>query len=493
MDPRDNSIQNREKGWGKIVLTWRVSAFIELPPGKETIQETLHSDAFRTDADSRSYWSVPERLVDMRWLSDRRRETTGEAEETGFALYMELEYRLYRMVTTLGEWAGGCGKSIEKLRESRDAQDDVLLNQWRPEMPFLLKGFSDAEEGAGPVFSAKDLDRLYGMAGEFSQIHVTDARKRNLQRSAQKLQQNLQKTYGTGLEQQLSLGLFSAEELRVTFALAKDFCKKAYDFLDNQAWREENPEIRKLRELEEHIQKVRSDWRPEGEDRWSEQYQRSLWTGLQLLADDACSAVNGTRDGRTASIKELLQRVDDAIQSLQISPKRKTILHDQYIKDSSRCVALLDIRKGPRVMAFSGFWDCEDPQTQRALGCTASAAEAFREISRRLNVELAIFSTGVVDRIIRCKIGKSLRMEEYGPMRRELPPAFEKAKAGVVKSGYSCCERKILAEIAARGGVGASAAAALYVKFQPCLSCYGALTNWTHTNGIQLTVDYPEI
>jgi len=50
-----------------------------------------------------------------------------------------------------------------------------------------------------------------------------------------------------------------------------------------------------------------------------------------------------------------------------------------------------------------------------------------------------------------------------------------------------------LAEVASRGGIKTPTDAELYVKFQPCLSCYGALTDWSQANAIRLTIDYPEM
>ena len=170
-----------------------------------------------------------------------------------------------------------------------------------------------------------------------------------------------------------------------------------------------------------------------------------------------------------------------------------TSFYYKYIKDKKRCVALLDIQNGPRILAFSGFWDCVDTQVQNTLGCSANNLVAFQNISSYIKGDLAIFSADVVDRIIRCKIDRNLHLIQYGPMRAELPSVFDKKQADSIKKDYSCCERKILAEVASRGGIKTPTDAELYVKFQPCLSCYGALTDWSQANAIRLTIDYPEM
>lgn len=494
MDSRDHFIEDTDIRHGKIVLTWRASAFIESLPNEMTIQEVLHSNTFDTKADIRSYWSVPERLVDIRWLSDRQRGIEQDLEDGSFSSYVKLEYRLYRIVTALGELVDSCGKTIKKFNENLSTQDDNLLSKWQPEEPFLLRCFLEAGEENGTTLSAEDLSQLYEMAKEFSHIHVTDARRKNLQRSAQKLQKDLEKTYGSDLGEPSSLELFHSKERQVTYNRVRDFSKKVYDFLVNQAWREENPALRRLSELEEYIRKVHPDWKPEGTDRWSEHYQKSLWSGLQSLADDACQMINGNGTvGSASSIEDLLKRVDNAIQTLDLSPKEKTNLYNEYIKDKKRCVALLDIQNGPRILAFSGFWDCVDTQVQNTLGCSANNLVAFQNISSYIKVDLAIFSADVVDRIIRCKIDRNLHLIQYGPMRAELPSVFDKKQADSIKKDYSCCERKILAEVASRGGIKTPTDAELYVKFQPCLSCYGALTDWSQANAIRLTIDYPEM
>ena len=89
---------------------------------------------------------------------------------------------------------------------------------------------------------------------------------------------------------------------------------------------------------------------------------------------------------------------------------------------------------------------------------------AFQNISSYIKVDLAIFSADVVDRIIRCKIDRNLHLIQYGPMRAELPSVFDKKQADSIKKDYSCCERKILAEVASRGGIKTPTDAELYVK-----------------------------
>lgn len=90
MDSRDHFIEDTDIRHEKIVLTWRASAFIESLPNEMTIQEVLHSNTFDTKADIRSYWSVPERLVDIRWLSDRQRGIEQDLEDGSFSSYVKI-------------------------------------------------------------------------------------------------------------------------------------------------------------------------------------------------------------------------------------------------------------------------------------------------------------------------------------------------------------------------------------------------------------------
>lgn len=104
-----------------------------------------------------------------------------------------------------------------------------------------------------------------------------------------------------------------------------------------------------------------------------------------------------------------------------------------------------------------------------------------------------MFSTAVVESAHRYDLDKECNLMKQGPLQKET--AFVTSnlmKIGEVKRLYSCCERKILAELLARGKL-ATKSAILYVKFVPCLSCYGALREWVDAYNIQFYLDCPKL
>ena len=67
-------MEQRYEEPGSLELNWRVRRFLPGLPEEgddRPVQEILEAQDFVSDAAVRQYWSVPERLLDLRWLSER--------------------------------------------------------------------------------------------------------------------------------------------------------------------------------------------------------------------------------------------------------------------------------------------------------------------------------------------------------------------------------------------------------------------------------------
>lgn len=491
MDEQEGRMDRRTDEPGKLILRWKVSSFLPLleeeqPP--RILEETLYSKDFRSEADIRGYWSVPERLVDLRWAAERQgmdgvlRPGSRGAEFDG---YFAMEYDLYRIVTTIGEWGGACGKSVEAINDSRDSLS-ALEELRRREEPFLRECALQQERPSG--FSNEELRRLFRITEELLALDVPDSRRGGLRGTVKSFRTSYRQAFREG-EEAYESSLYPPEQMQPLYRLAAEFSRRLLDFMENPTWRESQGAALKLQELVKAVRKIQPDWSPAGEDFRSAAYQQSLWEGLQSSADAVCGVINDTGPSGSFTAEALLQRVSRAVDLLGLSKRQETKLWKDYTKDTGRCVALLDVSGGGRTMAFSGYFDCEDNQAHSLLSCvtsekTTELIDAFRAVCRCLRADLAVLSAGVVDRMRRSELDNRFQIRLSGPLRAEMA-----AGAGVpfLKKSYSCCERKILAELEPRNYTDTSAS--LYVKFQPCFSCYGVLREWMNANRIGLTLD----
>ncbi len=485
---------------GKILLRWKVSAFLPIRPDFEPLQileEPLYARDFPSEAAALAYWSAPERLVDIRWIQTRRNREESflqGSEDLSFGRCLELEYQLYRVVSTLGTWCGICGKNIEKLLDGSQRMRS-LLQTLEEDMEFLQMCAARRTREARLSFSADELTQLYRSAELFSQADISDSRTKELKAAAKRFLQRTRRLFGGEPFSHLSLLTFTPGELRPVFESAANFSEKAVDFLRNPLWREQQTPILKLRNLAERIQKILPEWNPAEADEHSEVYHRSLWTGLQAAADNICEVINGgAAEPVPASVEILLQRVNEIITRLNLRTHDNSKSWNAYVRDHGRCIALLDTRSGTQIMAFSGYLDCEDVQVQKAFPGSGSLEmlNGFQQISKNLGAVLASFSSDVVDRILRCELNPTVQLTARGPLRTELSTASGEQQLAFLRKSYACCERKILAKSESLGRTNRLGPSVLHVKFEPCLSCYGVIQRWMKLYGISLALDYPK-
>lgn len=476
---------------GRLDLRWSARTFLpDLTKEDDgpTVREVLDGRDFAAHSGVRQYWSVPERLLDLRWLTER--PETPEAS----ARYRQAEHTLCRVVATLAAWCGSAWRDTERLR--RDRADDEAWNRLRERYePLLRRCAARKRNGALREFSESELLRLYQLLRELPPLPASVRRGRPFRAAALRLRKDLEGTFGLALEREKSLRLFTGEDLQRNAEAATDFCEKALDFLEGALWRRELSAARRLEKLSVCLDQAAPGLPPAEGDVWSEVYHNALWLRLQTVADGVCGRINGAPGEPPCAVDTLLERVEVVWKTLKAGSLVKISLRE-YAADGSRCAALLETEGGRRIVAFSGYLDCQDPQTRELLldqTRSGSAADAFQRIAADLGAELAVHTPGVVDRVARYGVDRNCRLTAAATLRRELDAGVPNQKQrDFLKRSYGCCERKILAH-GARRGEGAPSWAVLHVKFAPCMNCYAALRQWADGEGIRLTLDCPEL
>lgn len=485
--------QNLEKR--KLRLEWHTFTFLpqmtESNQVPQVIEEFLNFEAIAPDFDWKMYWSVPERLLDIRWLQSRLNRNFAEMETQEDDLFEKIvtcEFWLYRVVRTFGEWTSTYEKCLQKMDQEKEER---LWESFWEENKSLLEPYG-GRQNIEKQLTEDGLGDLYHIAKEIQDLRIPDSRKSELLKAAKRYTAEVEQTFGRNAENSLSLKLLLPDAQQELVEAALDFSSKAVDFFTNLRWRKDSSSVEQLRKLARKIQSAASDWHPAEGDVQSLEYKTSLWSGIQLVADEICNKINRVnqiRGQEPTSIENILDRVKDAAKQLGLRDNVQKLLKE-YSMDGKRCVALLEL-DGAKVMSFSGFWDCEDAQAQKVLKCVLDnkVLEAFQKIAQNMNAELAGLSDGVVDKIMRYILDPTFQFSEHGPLRSEL--SAPSSNSPFLKKSYSCCERKILASNNVQSN-HTPQEAILHIKFVPCLTCYGALRKWIDDTHVKFRIDYPK-
>ena len=476
---------------GRLELCWTTRSFLPgLPETEElrTVREALDGRDFAGREAVRQYWSVPERLLDLRWLTER--PETPAAEER----YRRAEHTLYRVVATMASWSGSVQRDTERLRRDWTG-DEAWGRLWEKYEPLLRRCAVRRRSGTTRVFSESELIRLYQLLLDLTPLPAAVRRGRPFRTAAAHLRRALEETFGLALEREKSLRLFTGEDLQRNAEAAVDFCEKAVAFFEGALWRRELSAAKRLEKLSAYLDRTVPGLPSAEGDVWSEAYHNALWMRLQTVADRVCRQISGEPGEPPVTLETLLERVEEVWKTLKSGSPVKTSL-GEYAADGSRCAALLETDGGTRIMAFSGFLDCQDAQTCRLLldpAGSGSAAGVFQSIAAGLRAELAVHSPGVVDRMARYGVDRNCRLAPAATLRRELDAGTpDRKQQDFLKKSYACCERKILAH-GAQHGMAVRGWAVLRMKSAPCMDCYAALRQWADDGGIRLTLDCPEL
>lgn len=504
----DNINYLRENGEWAITLTWDLHifapyAFTQESYGQErTIPDTIREVLYAAkNSGNEDYWSVGERLLDLRWVQEcitRRDDAelyenswdTGQSAEfdnLSYA-YMKAESGLFYIVSTFRKWLDTAAKNWPELINLKYAEEAVAEKEAK-QVVMKLEDLINRTE-ADPSGLIESYEDIVKAAELVKKIKASDGRKRNLKRTCDDLIRAIGEFERLQRSQDPSQ---SGQEIKVG-NLFLEFMGKAKDFFENPQWRNKNPAVAAIKKLQQSIQVFWKEYHFIDVDGIVQDSDRMiLQHGLQTASDLLLEELFREQDGRTA-IERLQRKIDGVIEKIKQCATKPTKKLEDYFSDKKRCVALIDIYRGDlkntveRIIAFSGYFDCEDAELRSKVNGSEDHIEAFQKIADKLGAELAYFSADVVDRVKRYELDGKLKLTARGPLRKELG-----IQAKDLKREYSCCERKILAKMEINGRKISHCNAYILVKFMPCILCYGALDEWKKTNHLAIDLRYPRL
>ena len=403
-----------------IRLNWNIYRFVPISSNVEnhqTICEILDSKDFCNKSAIQNYWSVPEKLVDMRWLLDSTDgDLDGQARqnENTFFKYMELEYGFYCIIATLGSWLSDYTKIIEHLKRFQK-KENTLKEYWEGNRELFIECIRQLTNGelSDDEAITQILEPLYKAAKKMYSLPIANYHKKSLKVSAKQFCKKFEEN------KFYLLGNSFLAEKELVFELATDFSNKNIDFFTNFLWRKDEWAIKKLKQLVAKIKRILPQWTPADSEEWSKEYICSIWEGLQTAATSICNHINHSQPENPMSLEKMLECVKKEMEKLDL--KHSESHFKKYAQDKKRCVALLQAGK-KRIMSFSGFWDCEDDEARNVLNGQfyVDVIEAFHNISQACQAKLAILSSEVVDDIIRYELDSKCQLVQKGPLRDEL-------------------------------------------------------------------------
>ena len=515
---RDNvNDSNREREWS-IELTWDLRTFAPYAASalkKEEpweLKEILWGSDLPKTSNKNDYWSAAERLLDLWWLKrcdDHRNDyiftenPLNVGQPTEFDVlsqeFVRAESGIAYIVGTFRNWLYTAEKNWPEL-ESLGRMEDVKtiesaeqavkalegIFQWsRTNKDILIEHYGKIEEAA----------RLVG------RVTVRDSRKKSLQDIAGALIRNIEIAERMRREKEPN----QADQYQKVYDLFQKFFEKSKDFFENKVWRKESKAVTEIEKLEQSVQVLWNDYRSINmSSAISAEDQINLQTGMQKAADQICKMLFAAK-GREMKLEELQQKIDEAVARMKSCKIRWNGNIKKYFSDTSRCVALIDVYDREfsltgdsieRIIAFSGFLDCEDAELRRKLNKQERMSEqeeklmdAFQEIGNSLHARVARLSKEVVDNIKSYYIDDSLELNEEGPLRKEIG----KQNIHDIKRKYACCERKILSQMEADHRRIVHCNANVLVKFEPCIRCYCALKEWKWENALSVRLQVPKL
>lgn len=508
---------NREQDWS-IELTWDLHTFAPYAASalkKEKpweLKESLWGSDLPKTSNKNGYWSAAERLLDLWWLKrcdDYRNDFifTGNPLNIGQPAefdvlsqeFVRAESGIAFIVGTFRNWLYTAEKNwpeLQRLSEEETAE--------------VIESAEQAVEALERIFQRSRTDKNiliehYGAIEEAAKlvgrVTVRDSRKKSLQNIAEALVRNIEIAERMRREKAPN----QADQDQKVYDLFQKFFEKGKDFFENKMWRKESKAVTEIENLEQSVQVLWNDYRsisisigmfPEA--------RANLQNGMQKAANQICETLF-TAKGGEMRFEELQQKIDEAVARMKSCKIRWNGNIKKYFSDTSRCVALIDVYDREfsltgdsieRIIAFSGFLDCEDAELRRKLNKQERMSEqeeklmdAFQEIGNSLHARVARLSKEVVDNIKSYYIDDSLELNEEGPLRKEIG----KQNIHDIKRKYACCERKILSQMEANHRRIVHCNANILVKFEPCIRCYCALKEWKWENALSVRLQVPKL
>lgn len=518
--------KKKKRGDGnEIYLRWDPRGFL---PGNfewqgegqeiRSVEERILLDQIGSwpDSEIQDYWSAPEKLLDLGWIlyksmtldeerytprpqSHFEEEQPNPPEES----LILLEFHYHTIVQNLLYNIKQCRESLEKVRQ---LPDEELASRWRERC-------QEIEEAC------------QGKTGE-ELVRILSNYKYEVQRMARQVEEleggnrrwNAMITSAQVLLRREDRG----EEEYAYLMLA--FIRALHAVLKEERWWTQFTPGAYLEEMRNRILR----WLEEdlsGETREEEQ-QRGIFRGMSVLSvsfpglfwrmvqravDRLCAFLcqpelpgKEPSEEKPSGEETFLQKIDRIINDIPDNEKPQTLL-DAYKTDGRRCVALLELDGKEQFIAFSGFWDVEDEEIRRYLAKQKSkqpaskqpankqpaiednALAAFKRIceafdveqhkSNGKSIELVTFAYNpkthyeIKQYIFYYAQDRHLRFQPVRNMKQDI---LQNVEVSHVKKDYACCERKLLAHLAATHR-GAEHCSYLVVKFEPCVQCHAAL------------------
>lgn len=474
-----------------VQMHWNVSAFLPVKDDTKVITEALYPQYFGNDYGEEAFWSVLERAVDIRWITSKAGMLDNEEEPATFRMYQSLELGLFHIVSQFGRWSVALDKVTTTL--SRSIHDKIdFVDYWDAYRSNIL------EVQKGDVDELTVVDLMRDAIEAFVHINFK------------------------GKDSQYKYLKSIAEEF-----IRNHDASKAIQFAGNvQGFLAKQLQIKITGKHWDTIKQIYSMQQKIVPDRLSANLVNQLHDAVQQSVDTCCMQLNSVNGQQRSDYwaRDIQNKIDEVMLNLGLASDtldREKRLFDEYAINGKRCVALCtDTANLIGMLAFSGYFDCQDQEVIEVLGLNErnnrEITRNMEEVCRCLDVgnrevSLVKLNTGCVDYIERYEVGEDLQFLPSGPMRREIKEIKDylaantgiksekelsdiaKRHYGLLKKEYACCERKILAidtpVLLAYEGYDVSNLT-LYVKFRPCIRCYGAITAF-NGHGTNMTVRYP--
>ncbi|MBR5022564.1 MAG: hypothetical protein IKY18_05140 [Oscillospiraceae bacterium] len=486
---KENSSEAEDK---TLKLKWYIPRFLPFTPENRNIpvhaQELLDPNNFRTPELTANYWSVPEILTEMRWVLQRAGKIDVEQDEEYFReyggmnrAYTHLLVYFRYIVTMLGIQSAQYWKVREVLE--RIYQDKkAYVDYWIKYRHKLGCDISKSSENMGIIIDFLSLPELVGN-------QLFEEAKRHAE-----------------FLSPIVYGGWKKAEFAPQYV---EFCNTVRIFFKeylNQT--EERLAGRTLYTVARWIKRGLSVFNKSADfpkaDKWNAQYVKSIWGGLEQIADCLSDLFNNCSqeddngfcpkclsygDDYFSSANNMMKILNEMMQ--KNTPKNvdlQKLKGSRYLKDcfkqsKKKCVALLEYMEHDRekyVIAFSGYFDvragqkkvCDISEGSEPLGM-------FKIIMKELKCELVELTDQLAGYVYRLADGRKISLLD------ELERGDKSNK-----NLYSCCERKILGYLDKKKKCPSSMK--FYIKKKPCDECRPVMNIWwnDHKGVTQIEVDY---
>ena len=457
----------------KLELSWRIADFLPVSEKLGTITEYIIPEMDADMDGNTSYWNVPEILLGIRWIhevADNSDITSGGYGEKSRAEYDRTMQKFRILTRLLQSYALRHYIYDQKLQNLRK-EKAAFIDFWDEYKQVIRKAsksisLSDAEKEK----LVEAASRLLEMAD--SENDQAAAFRRNLETNNSGIRDSFQKI----LDNAEKLRQESTEEKQNTLA------RYLYSFYTRYLFQKEEKEAgSELLSLNQEIRLLLENVGQKSDtpraNKWNSIYRDAIWMNLQQIATQLC--MGNQRIIRYQNPGELVTAVTQRMEQAGVAANLIRDYRNQQENEKSRCIAMLDANEhNIRILALSGFLDCDDPEleeyrkNQPGYQDSRKFLEKIQQISRELNrSELAYFSPGVVDQYHCYETGTS----NWEPLRKVLQ---DQGRWGIIGENKACCERKIIAKLESEGKTDHIQSGRLILKFSPCERCDKSLQSW---------------